>query len=113
MSAAPHPVHVELDGQAGILSMEWSDGVQTDYSLKYLRGWCPCAQCQGHFQGIKKFIDHADATLLDVEPVGGYAMRLRWLDGHQSGIYTFKYLLEIYRSPPGGGMTNQEMLLND
>lgn len=113
MAAAPQPTHVELDSKAGILSMQWNDGLQTDFSLKYLRGWCPCAQCQGHFQAVKKFMGEADATLLDVEPVGGYGMRLRWLDGHQSGIYTFKYLREMYRTPPGEGITNQEMLLND
>ncbi len=112
MAGVPHPTHVELDTKAGILSMEWTDEVHTDFSTRYLRGWCPCARCQGHFQGIKEFAG-GDATIVDVEPVGGYGMRIQWLDGHKSGIYTFKYLREIYKAPPGEGMTNQQMLLND
>lgn len=91
--------------------MQWTDGLQTDFSLKYLRGWCPCASCQGHFTVTKTFIT-ADATLVNVEPVGNYGMKLQWLDGHATGIYSFQYLREIYGTPPGEGVPNREMLLN-
>lgn len=107
----PHPTHVELHSAARILTIQWSDSVQTDFALRYLRGWCPCATCQGHFSAQKTFIT-ADATLMDVEPVGTYAMRLVWLDGHNSGIYSFEYLREIFEQPPGEGTPNREFLLN-
>lgn len=107
----PHPTHVELNSSARLLTIQWSDGVQTDFALKYLRGWCPCATCQGHF-ALKKVFIEADATLMDVEPVGTYAMKLTWLDGHNSGIYSFEYLRQIYETPPGEGAANRDMLLN-
>lgn len=111
MTSQSHPTQVELHSATHVLSMTWSDGTQTDFALKYLRGWCPCATCQGHFVLHKKFID-ANATLMNVEPVGAYGMRLTWLDGHSTGIYSFNYLREIYETPPGEGITNREMLLN-
>lgn len=107
----PHPTHVELHSAAHLLTIQWSDGVQTDFSLRYLRGWCPCATCQGHFALSKVFAD-SDATLMDVEPVGSYAMKLTWLSGHNTGIYSFEYLRQIYETPPGESPTNREMLLN-
>lgn len=111
MSAKPHPTEVELHRATGVLTMVWSDGLQTDYALAYLRGWCPCATCQGHFESEKKFVK-ADPTLMDVKPVGSYGMSLHWLDGHSTGIYSFTYLREIFEEPPGAGPTNSELLQN-
>lgn len=108
MTVSPTQVHLrEADG---ILTIAWSDDVTHDFALAYLRGWCPCAHCQGHFVMEKRFIEGVSTTLVDVQPVGGYAMRLVWSDGHQSGIFAFEYLREIAIEPPGEGPTNASLL---
>lgn len=105
-----HPQEVELKAQERVLNIRWSDGQSTRFSLRYLRGWCPCAACQGHFNAQKTFVEVEDPQLVNVEPVGSYAMRLYWSDGHQSGIFAFDYLLELAAGPPSEGPTNEELL---
>ncbi len=98
MSVVPTEVHLrEAEGR---LNITWSDGSTSEYSLAYLRGWCPCAGCQGHFQNEMTFVTDASTTLTNVEPIGGYAMRPVWADGHKSGIFSFQYLRELAVAPP-------------
>lgn len=104
------PTEVHLHQAEHALDITWDDGGTTRFALAYLRGWCPCAHCQGHFAAKMVFQQGKDATLRHVEPVGGYAMRLHWGDGHQSGIYAFEYLRRIAVGPPDDGPTNEELL---
>ena len=108
MDATPENVH--LKQREGVLEIDWDDGRHSRFSLRYLRGWCPCALCQGHLHGVTKFVDHPAPRLLGAEPVGTYAMRLQWADGHQTGIYAFRYLRAIEDKPPAEGPTNGELL---
>jgi DUF971 family protein len=93
------------------LVITWSDGHSFSYSLRYLRGWCPCAHCQGHFAAQKQFIANANHSLRTVEPVGNYAITPIWADNHRSGLYTYTYLLALEKSPPSPGPTNDECTL--
>lgn len=104
-----HPVQVHLHEAARRLQIDWSDGVTTHYALTYLRGWCPCAKCQGHFSGTYRFVDVPGVRLLDVDAVGSYAIQPSWSDGHSSGIYAFTYLRQIALAPPADGPTNAEI----
>ena len=73
--------------------IDWADSHKSVYPHEELRGYCPCASCQGHSDEIR-FIETTPAQreLEDIEPVGGYALGLTWFDGHSSGIYSFRYL---------------------
>jgi DUF971 family protein len=106
----PQPTEVHLKEKEGILEITWDDDRHDTFALSYLRGWCPCASCQGHFSMKKTFIEGVSTELVDVEPVGGYAMRLKWADGHSTGIYSFEYLRKIAESPPDEGPSNQQCL---
>lgn len=108
MAVTPTEVHLRTDAKR--LDIVWSDGREDRFALAYLRGWCPCAVCQGHFVTEKKFIAEASSQLMDVQPVGAYAMRLVWADGHDSGMYAFDYLREIIHAPPGDGPSNDALL---
>jgi ATP-binding protein involved in chromosome partitioning len=90
----PEPVEIVHDQAGGRLRIRWSDGKDTDYALEGLRGWCPCAQCQGH-SGQISFVAGADATLTGFEGVGRYAVRFLWGDGHATGMYSYAWLREI------------------
>lgn len=59
-----------------------------------LRGYCPCAGCQGHGTEIQ-FQAGRNADLRDIEEVGRYGLKLVWGDSHGDGIYTFAYLRHL------------------
>ncbi len=73
--------------------IDWADGHKGVYPHAILRGYCPCAGCQGH-TGTIRFLEStaAQQELEDLEVVGNYALRLQWFDGHGTGIYSYKYL---------------------
>jgi len=73
--------------------IDWADGHKAIYPHDVLRGYCPCAGCQGH-TGEIRFLETTDAQreLDDIQRVGGYALSLTWFDGHASGIYSFRFL---------------------
>ncbi len=90
------PTEVRAPRSARVLEIDWSDGTSVRYPHTLLRGFCPCAHCQGH-QGPIRWTGDAQWTersleLEDIEEVGSYALRLGWADAHTSGIYTFDHL---------------------
>ena len=76
---------------SGLVRMKWDDGHVGEYSEEYLRGYCPCALCQGH-GAQRRFVSVPGATLQEIRTVGNYAIEFRWRDGHSTGIYTYDYL---------------------
>jgi len=76
----------------------FADDHLAQYPHEILRGFCPCAVCQGH-QGPIRFIPGGNTQLADIAEVGDYALRLTWADGHSTGIYTFKFLRELCSCP--------------
>lgn len=96
---APAPVPVELRAPEGArwMELDWIDGATSRIHHATLRGFCPCAHCQGH-QGPIRWVEGAetaDLDLLHLEEVGNYALRLAWGDGHGTGIYTFRLLRRL------------------
>jgi DUF971 family protein len=77
-----------------LLRVLWDDDQLNDFPFAYLRGWCPCAVCQGH-GGERRFIHVENPELVSIGMVGNYALNLRWDDGHDTGIYTFEYLRSL------------------
>ena len=91
MGRPPQPVEVRRDADARVVHISWSDGHASVYPFAHLRGWCPCASCQGH-SGDKRFIEGGNADLQRIAPVGRYALSFLWGDGHETGIYAYPYL---------------------
>ena len=74
--------------------IDWGDGHKGVLPHEVLRGYCPCAGCQGH-EGTIKFIKPTSDIQMEIDkidPVGNYALQLTWFDGHSSGLYSYKYL---------------------
>ena len=88
------PVEVRRIGEEKLLRITWGDSHVSDFPFAYLRGWCPCAGCQGH-GGDRRYVHAADTDLAKISVVGRYALNLEWGDGHQTGIYTYRYLREL------------------
>ncbi len=81
---------------AQVSELTWADGHVSVLPHEILRGYCPCASCQGH-EGPIKFVNPGTHQLeIDrIEPVGNYALCLVWFDGHQTGIYSYPYLRSL------------------
>ncbi len=79
---------------AKVFEVSWADGTESRLSHRLLRGYCPCAGCQGHGATIS-FLDGGSLELRALERVGNYALSLTWGDGHASGIYSFEYLRRL------------------
>ena len=92
MSDKPSPVELRAPDGARRMEIVWSDGETTAYRHVVLRGFCPCATCQGHHGPVEWVEGDFDLELESIEPVGHYAVQLAWGDGHATGIYTFDFL---------------------
>ena len=88
------PVEIHHMREKGAVRITWDDGHIGDYPRAYLRGYCPCALCQGHGSELK-FVAAPDVKLTEITTVGNYALQLAWEDGHNTGIYTFDYLRSL------------------
>jgi DUF971 family protein len=104
------PEHIAISKSGGI-KIDWKDGHHSEYGLDYLRDKCPCATCTGA-HGTAPRQPQANNPLqlfrprlkMDgVEPVGNYAIRIAWNDGHSSGIYSFDHLRQICPCPECAG----------
>lgn len=98
MATTVHPVEVNYVQNAHTLDVAFSDGTSASYPTTYLRGFCPCARCQGHSAGPPQWVPlthEAQRRVEDVTQVGAYAFCIAWGDGHDTGIYTFESLHEM------------------
>lgn len=86
----------QLDKQT--LGIVWKDGHTSRLAVRLLRLKCPCAQCVDEMTGVVLLKDAQvpmDISPTNIEPVGLYALRFRWSDGHNTGIYTFEKLRDL------------------
>src|SRR5512140_2896601 len=93
-----HPVEVRRLAAEQELQITWNDGHVSRYPLEYLRGWCPCAGCQGH-SGERRYVRAQNTDLINIGLVGKYALSLTWGDGHDTGIYAYRYLRGLCPCP--------------
>jgi DUF971 family protein len=100
MSAIERCVAVEVRAPRGsrVMQIVFDDGHEGLYPHELLRGYCPCAQCQGH-NGPITFVPGGDLELVEIGEVGNYALSLTWGDGHSTGIYSFDYLRRLCDCP--------------
>jgi DUF971 family protein len=80
------------------LRITWADGQICRYRAPQLRRMCPCAQCVNEWTGERILRAEAvsdDLTIKDIQLVGRYALSFRWSDGHEAGIYSFRYLRQL------------------
>ncbi|MBL8605050.1 MAG: DUF971 domain-containing protein [Myxococcales bacterium] len=84
------PVEVRAPVGATVFEITFADGFVSRIDNELLRGYCPCAGCQGH-SGEIRFVPGGNSVIGHIEEVGSYALQLTWGDGHASGIYTFRY----------------------
>lgn len=87
------PTEITLHQQSRELEIAFADGSRYHFSFEFLRVHSPSAEVRGHGPGQEVLqIGKQDVNVLGVEPVGSYAMKIIFNDGHDSGLYTWEYL---------------------
>jgi DUF971 family protein len=90
------PIEIRLRRKSRVLEVAFRDGVRYSLSFEYLRTHSPSAEVQGHGPGQDVLqIAKENVQLLSVDPVGHYAVRLVFNDGHDTGLYTWQYLRDL------------------
>ena len=92
----PWPVLLRLKRAEKRLDIEYDDGKYFSLPAEYLRVESPSAEVQGHGPGEKIIVaERAHVGVLEVEPVGNYAVRIKFDDLHDTGIYSWDYLYQL------------------
>lgn len=95
----PWPTSLTFSRSAKALEVAFDDGAAFAIPFETLRVESPSAEVQGHGPGEKKTITgKQDVLVTAAEPVGRYAVRLTFDDGHDSGIFTWDYLYALGES---------------
>ena len=91
-----HPLTISLHKQSKFLEIVYDDGASFKLPCEYLRVFSPSADVKGHGTGQEVLqIGKETVNISKIEPVGNYAVRLVFDDGHETGLYTWDYLYEL------------------
>ncbi|NIR28014.1 MAG: DUF971 domain-containing protein [Gammaproteobacteria bacterium] len=95
MNEVPIPTNIKYHRGARVLELVYPDGRQFELSAEFLRVHSPSAEVRGHGPGQEVLqVGKEDVAIERIEPVGNYAIRLYFDDGHHTGIYSWD---ELYR----------------
>jgi len=87
---------IKLRTRSRLLDVAFSDGRRFELPFEYLRVYSPSAEVQGHGPGQSVLVVGKEKVVVkEVEPIGQYAVRLVFDDGHGTGLFTWKYLYEL------------------
>jgi DUF971 family protein len=98
---APHPVEIKLHQKSRILEISFDDGKSFSLACEYLRAYSPSAEVRGHGPGQEVLQEgKKEVEISAVEPVGHYAVKLVFSDGHDTGLYSWDYLYSLGENQP-------------
>ncbi len=96
MAVRYRPSEAKIEG--GNVLVKWTDGRDSVFPFRQLRLACPCAMCVDEWSGEERLDPKtvpADVKVLDIRPVGRYALQFNFSDGHATGIYSYDRLREL------------------
>jgi DUF971 family protein len=97
----PQPTDIKLRTQSRILEVRFDDGSLFELPFEYLRVFSPSAEVTGHGSGEGVLqLGKENVGISGIEPVGNYALRLVFDDGHNTGLYTWPVLYELGSEQP-------------
>ena len=97
-SSIPEITELKLLQKQRILQVKFADKTCFELSCEYLRVFSPSAEVRGHGQQpLKLVLGKQDVNIIDIQPVGNYAVKFIFDDGHNSGIYTWQTLYDLGR----------------
>jgi DUF971 family protein len=106
-SISPAKVKIAISEGTGV-EITWKDGHRSQWTFPYLRDACPCATCHEEREKTGRAVGEPrpqpkqllplytpPAKPLSAEPIGNYAIKFKWADGHESGIYSWDFLRRL------------------
>jgi DUF971 family protein len=98
-ATTPWPTELRLLKDRKVLAVTFDDGQGFALPAEYLRVHSPSAEVQGHSPSERRLVaGKRDVQILELHPVGNYAVRLVFDDTHSTGIFTWDYLFELGRN---------------
>ena len=98
MSSTPKPTDIVLHQQSHSLEITFDDGARFELPVELLRVYSPSAEVRGHWgQYAKLQVDKQDVNITEIRPVGAYAVKIFFDDGHNSGLYDWGFLYDLGR----------------
>ena len=95
----PNPTEISLHRKSRVLEVAFDDGSRFNLPCEYLRVCSPSAEVRGHGPGQETLqVGKESVNIVEVEPVGNYAVCLRFDDGHDTGIYSWETLYDLGRN---------------
>jgi DUF971 family protein len=95
-SQSPRPTEIKLHQKSRELEVAFDDGQTFRYSCEFLRVYSPSAEVRGHGPGQEVLqVGKKNVEIRAIEPVGMYAVKLVFSDGHDTGIYSWDYFHEL------------------
>ena len=95
----PVPLEIRLRKNSRLLVVQFEDGSEFAYSFEYLRVFSPSAEVVGHGPGQETLQTGKEGVVITaIDPVGHYAVRLVFDDGHDSGLYSWSHLYDLGRN---------------
>jgi DUF971 family protein len=90
------PTEIKLHQSSRAMELSFADGTSFRLSYEFLRVYSPSAEVRGHGPGQETLqIGKREVTITEVEPIGHYAIRPKFSDGHDTGIYSWDYLYDL------------------
>jgi len=87
------PTEIRYDKESRTLTLTYTDGKSWDYTAEFLRVYSPSAEVRGHAPGEEVLqVGKEDVAIEKIDPVGNYAVSLKFDDGHDTGIYSWDWL---------------------
>jgi len=98
----PRPSNIKLHQKSRLLEITFDDNTECMLSCEFLRVYSPSAEVRGHGIGQEVLqTGKEDVNILAIEPVGQYAIKLIFSDGHDTGLYSWDYLYDLARNYEG------------
>ncbi|MGV6825900.1 MAG: gamma-butyrobetaine hydroxylase-like domain-containing protein [bacterium] len=96
MTERAKPTDIILHSESKKLEISFDDGNRFEYPAEYLRVYSPSAEVRGHWGQVAKLeVDKQNVNITDIKPVGAYAIKIFFDDGHNSGLYDWDYLHDL------------------
>lgn len=94
--STPRPTDIRLHQASHKLEIVFDDGAHFHLSCEFLRVYSPSAEVRGHGAGQEVLqVGKEDVNIVNIEPVGQYAVKLSFSDGHNTGLYSWDYLYDL------------------
>jgi len=93
---SPRPTDIRLHQKSRLLEITFDDNTTCMLSCEFLRVYSPSAEVRGHGPGQETLqVGKEDVNITAISPVGNYAVKLTFSDGHDTGLYSWDYLYDL------------------